>query len=66
MVKILEYKLMLKLDISEICYIKLRLNSYNLLTNKGAKKATSETYRPDGKSKKVPESWEPTFEKWQY
>ena len=57
---------MLKLDISEICYIKLRLNSYNLLTNKGAKKATSETYRPDGKSKKVPESWEPTFQKLQY
>ena len=45
---------------------KTKINSCNLLTNKGAKKATSETYRPDGKSKKVPESWEPTFEKWQY
>ena len=47
----LKYKLMLTLlDISEICSMIQRLNSYNLLTDKVAEKVPWSIYRPDKKS----------------
>ena len=35
------------LDISEICYMIERLNSYNLLTDKVAEKVPRTIYKPD-------------------
>ena len=47
----LKYKLVLKLlDISEICGMIQRLNSYNLLTDKVEVKVPWTIYRPDEKS----------------
>ena len=47
----LKCKLMLKvLDISEICYLIQKPNSYNLLTDKVAEKVPWTIYRPDEKS----------------
>ena len=39
-------------DISEVCSMIQRLNSYNLLTDKVAEKVPQTIYRPDKKSKK--------------
>ena len=49
----LKNKLMLKtLDISEICSMIQRFNSYNLLADKVAEKVPWTLYRPDKKSEK--------------
>ena len=39
-------------DISEVCSMIQRLNSYNLLTDKVTEKVPYTTYRPDKKQKK--------------
>ena len=53
---------MLKLlDISEICYIIQRLNSYSLLTNKVAEKVPWTIYRLDEKSLKSTSELEMNF-----
>ena len=41
------------LDISEVCSMIQRLNSYNLLTDKVTEKVPYTIYRPDKKTKKV-------------
>ena len=43
------------LNISKMCYIIQRLNSYNLLIYKVAEKDPRTNYRPDKKAKKVTE-----------
>ena len=49
----LKYKVMLTLrDISEICSMIQRLNSYNLLTDKVTEKVPLTIYRPDKKKPK--------------
>ena len=48
------YKL---LDISEICYMIQRLNSYNLLTDKMAETSLEQFTDQIKKAKKVPEGW---------
>ena len=46
------------LDISEICSMTQRLNSYTLLTDKVAEKVPSTIHTPDKKKvKRVSESW---------
>ena len=50
----LKNKLMLTLvDISEICSMIQRLNSYNLVTDKVAEKVPWTIYRPDKKSEEL-------------
>ena len=54
----LKYKLMLTLlDISEICSMIQRLNSYNLVTEKFVENVPGTIYRPDKKARKVSQSW---------
>ena len=49
----LKYKLMLTLgDMSKVCSMIQRLNSYNLLTDKVTEKVPYTIYRPDKKNKK--------------
>ena len=58
---------MLKLlDISEICYMIQRLNSYNLRMTKWLKKSLEKFTDQMKKAKTVPESWKLTFHKGQY
>ena len=56
--KSLKYKLMLTLcDVSEVCSMIQRLNSYNLLTDKVTEKVPQTIYKLDNKkSKKVSRS----------
>ena len=58
--------MLMLLDISEICSMIQRLNSYNLLTDKVAEKVPWTVYRPDKNVKRVSESWKWTFDKGQY
>ena len=54
-------------DISEVCSMIQRLNSYNLLTDKVAEKVPWTIYRPDKKSKKnISEGQKWNFHKGQY
>ena len=45
------------LNISEICSMIQRLNSYNLVTDKVTEKVSWAIYRPDKKGKSGSESW---------
>ena len=51
------------LDVSEICYMIQKLNSYNLLIEKVAEKGTWAIKDKIKKAKKVSESWKWTFYK---
>ena len=58
----LKYKLVLKLlDISKICCMIQRLNSYNLLIGKVAEKVPWANYRPDEKNYKSTRELEINF-----
>ena len=53
------------LDISEICYMIQKLNSYNLLTNTVSKKSYEQFTDQMQIDKKTPECWKWIFQKEQ-
>ena len=53
-------------DISEVCPMTQRLNSYNLLTDKVTEKVPYTIYRPDKQTENVSGSQKWIFQKGQY